>query len=355
MGRRRRLLTCSIRALYRTLLPRSVRAPYRTLILATACLWPVTGRDSGVARSGLAQVSVGLPSKRSGEDRPWLAAGARLRLRAATAWCRDDVFPQSTGHATRHQTVPPRSTTAPAEELPGELLALLGTIEDFTYDFDHPGYYALFEFVQRNPLAPGFAVEPVVVEDWRVLLERPGDFRGRPITVTGIIGRNKDPYTHPRYPQLGQAWQVELRRLDQATTCTVIFTNDVSDLPVGATIRVTGYFVKINRYPTQSARPGLAALLIAPGPIEVSSAIPPRATQNGLDWRWMIAAIIVALAATLYLFRRSRQVARHDVHTLRASHGAPLSLADDLAEWAERERPDLPGRDDDNRQGPGSA
>ena len=284
MGRRRRLLTCS------------VRARYRTYILATACLWPIISLGQGT-----------------------------------------------------------QPTTAPAEELPGELLELLGTIEDFTYDFDHPGYYALLEFVQRNQLMPGFAVEPVEVEDWRVLLERPGDFRGRPITVSGIIGRNKDPYTHPRYPQLGLTWQVELRRLDQSTTCTIIFTNDVSDLPLGATISVTGYFVKINRYPLQSNQAGLAALLIAPGPIKVITTVTPQTTPNNLDWRWMIATVIVALATTLYLLRRSRQAVHHDVRSLQASHEAPLSLADDLAEWAQRERPNLPGQNDDNRRGAGSA
>ena len=232
----------------------------------------------------------------------------------------------------------PTSHPAGAEELPERIITLLNNVEDFSYDFDLPAYYALFEFVQHSPQPPGFAREPIVANDWRELIERPADFRGLPITIEGVIGRNKDPYTHSRHPELGQVWQVELRRHDQSTSCTVIFTSDVSDLPLGATIRVTGYFVKINSYPTKSGTPGLAALLVAPGPTEVSR--PAPATSQGLDWRWMTVAIVVALVVTVILLRRSTRPARHDASSLRASHAAPLNLADDLADWAEGDPPD---------------
>ena len=251
------------------------------------------------------------------------------------------VGPAVTTYAQESQ---PTSRQAATEELPERLVALLNDVEDFSYDFDLPAYYALFEFVQHSPQPPGFARKPIVVTDWRELIERPADFRGLPITVEGVVGRNKDPYTHNHHPELGKVWQVELRRHDQSTTCTVIFTSDVSDLPLGATIRVTGYFVKINRYPTKSGTPGLAALLVAPGPTEVSR--PAPAHERGLDWRWMTAAIVVALIVTAILLRRSGRVTRRDVHTLRARAPAPLNLADDLAEWAESEPPDA---DQDNR------
>ena len=89
-----------------------------------------------------------------------------------------------------------------SHELPADLDQALTTIEDFTYDFDHPAYYRLLEFVQNSPQAPGFAAEPIAVDDWRTLIERPADYRGLPVTVEGVVGRNKDPYTHPRHPEL---------------------------------------------------------------------------------------------------------------------------------------------------------
>ena len=242
--------------------------------------------------------------------------------------------------AAGQESRPTTSTAPAAEELPAEVLSLLSTIEDFSYDFDQPGYYALLAFVKHSPQAPGFAREPLVVDDWQELLQRPSDFRGLPLTIEGVVGRNKDPYTQPRHPELGQVWQVELRRPDQPLSCTVIFTNDVSDLPLGATIRLTGYFVKINRYPTQSKTPGLAALLVAQGPTDVSRAEPAIGTTGGLDWRWLTAAIVAALIITVYLLWRSGHVARHDLRSLEARHAAPLNLADDLAKWVGKERPD---------------
>jgi hypothetical protein len=235
----------------------------------------------------------------------------------------------------------PATTSAPTvEELPPDILAGLSTLEDFSYDFDRPAYYALLAFVKHSPRAPGFARPPMEVSDWQELVQRPSEFRGLPITIEGVIGRNKDPYINTRHPELGQVWQLELGRPDQATSCTVICTTDVSDLPLGATIRITGYFVKINRYPTQSKAPGLAALLIAQGPDAVIRATPQLATSGGLDWRWLTAAIVAALVITVVLLRWSRHVARHDMRGLEARHAAPINLADDLARWSQRERPD---------------
>ena len=316
MGRRRRFLT-------------SRRAPS-----VAACVSQAVGVRGGLQHSTADETSAATTPVGNGT-----ACGGLLRVLLVAASC------VALSPAASAQESQPTSRQAVSEELPARLVALLNDVEDFSYDFNLPAYYALFEFVQHSPQAPGFARKPIVVTDWRELIERPADFRGLPITVEGVVGRNKDPYTHNRHPELGKTWQVELRRHDQSTTCTVIFTSDVSDLPLGATIRVTGYFVKINSYPTKSGTPGLAALLVAPGPTEVSR--PAPAHERGLDWRWMTAAIALALIVTVILLRRSGRVTRRDVHTLRARHPAPLNLADDLAEWAEGEPPDA---DQDKRQ-----
>lgn len=232
--------------------------------------------------------------------------------------------------------------TAETEELPPDVLERLGRVADFSYDFDEPGYYALLGFVRASTRPPGSAYPPTVVADWRELVERPSDFRGLAVTIEGVVGRNKAPYMHGRHPELGQVWQVELSRPDQAPAFTVIFTSDVSDLPVGDTIRVTGYFVKVYRYPTRSQTPGLAALVVAPGPTVVSRPAPHSENAASLDWRWLTVAIVAALIATVILLRRSARGGRHDVTALRARQPAPLSLADDLEQWAQREQSDEP-------------
>jgi len=231
-----------------------------------------------------------------------------------------------------------QATTRPTQELPEEVVALLSSVEDFTFDFDQPGYYAVLRFVKSSPFAPGFGSSPVVVDDWRSLVERPGDFRGLPVTIEGQIGRNKDPYVHAQYPELGQVWQVELLRPDQPVACTVVFTSDVSDLPLGAAVRVTGYFVKVNRFPRSRGEPGLSALLVAPGPSRVTRTVARSA--GGLDWRWLAGAIVGGLVVTFILLRRSRRFERSDLRALEPDRPAPLNLADDLAAWAARELPE---------------
>jgi hypothetical protein len=223
-------------------------------------------------------------------------------------------------------------------ELPTDLDQALTTIEDFTYDFDHPAYYRLLEFVQNSPQAPGFAGEPIAVNDWRTLIERPADYRGLPVTVEGVVGRNKDPYTHTRHPELRPVSQVELSRPDQPATCTIVFTQDVCDIPVGSTIRVTGYFAKINRFPRQAAEPGLSALIVASGPNQVSrAAVRPAA---GPDWRWMMLAVVCGLVITVFMLRRARRFHRHDLRNIQVDGQPRMNLAADLAAWAEREPPD---------------
>ncbi|NLG44153.1 MAG: hypothetical protein GX547_12965 [Phycisphaerae bacterium] len=226
-------------------------------------------------------------------------------------------------------------------ELPPNLDQELAAIQDFTYDFDHPAYYHLLAFVQNSLQAPGFNTPPIVVDDWRVLIERPADYRGLPVTVEGVVGRNKDPYVHPRHPELRPVSQVELSRPDQAVSCTLIFTQDVADIPIGATLQATGYFVKINRFPRQSGEPGLSALIVASGPSQVSRTA-GRTSQTGPDWRWMVLAVLAGLIITVIMLRRARGFRRHNLRELHAEREPRINLAADLEDWAKREPPDCP-------------
>ena len=233
----------------------------------------------------------------------------------------------------------PTTAEARAWELPPNVRAALDQTQDFTFNFDQPGFHAVAETVKRNSRSPGFLQTPIEVTDWRDLLERPGDFRGLVVTVEGVVGRNKTGYTLPSHSELGVLWQLELRRDDQPITCTVIFTENAADVPLNSSIRVTGYFVMIRQYYGPSNRVQQAALVVAPGPTTISHRAGWSAGDDGLDWRWMMAAVVLGLLITVILLRWAGSVRRHSLYTLRSSSSAPVSLADDLAAWSGQEHP----------------
>ncbi|MCK4343298.1 MAG: hypothetical protein KAY37_16410 [Phycisphaerae bacterium] len=244
------------------------------------------------------------------------------------------------------QTTQPATAPAGGWELSPEVRAALEKTEDCVFNVDQPGFYAVLEAVKRSPRSPGFSQTPILVDDWRDLLERPADFRGRVVTIEGIVGRNKSPYKLLQRPELGWFWQLELRRDDQPLACSVVLTEDAADIPLNASVKVSGYFVMIRQYYGPSNRVQQAALVVAPGPTLISRAAPRSAgTGGGLDWRWMAGAVVLGVVITLLLLWRSAGRGRRDLQTLRASHTAPLHLADDLETWAADEQADLETRD----------
>ena len=231
----------------------------------------------------------------------------------------------------------PSSTAPEAWELPDSVRSALAQVQDFTFNFDQPGFYAVLDFVAHSPHSPGFAQGPIEVQDWRQFLERPSDFRGRPVTVEGVVGHNKDPYTLPSHPALGPVGQIELSRADQPITCTLILTGSAIDIPLGAAVTVTSYFVMVRQYYGPSGRVQQAALLVAPGPTAISTRTPRVTESGGPDWRWVTGALVLGLLLTWVVLRHYARGGTRDVRTLRASHEPPVSLADDLAKWADDE------------------
>ncbi len=228
-------------------------------------------------------------------------------------------------------------------ELPAAVREALAQVRDFAFDFDQPAFYTALAFVKSAPHSPGFLQTPQLVSDWRDLLERPNDFRGRPVTVQGVVGRSKAPYVLASRPDLGQLWQVELRRDDQPLTCTLILTESSADIPLGAWLTVTGYFLMIRQYHGRSGRVWQAALLVAPGPTAIGQAAVGVVPDAGPDWRWLAGALALGLAVTALLVWRGGRTASRSYGTLRASRQAPICLADDLVHWAQNQ-PDLAGQ-----------
>jgi len=249
-------------------------------------------------------------------------------------------------------TAAPPSSTPNSDRTESELPALvreaLAQTVDFAFNFDQPGFYAVAEAVRNSSRSPGYAQEPIVVEDWQDLLHRPSEFRGRPITIEGCVGRNKDPYRLPAHPELGQLWQLELWRPEQPISCTAILTGSAADVPVGAWIRITGYFVMVHQFYGRSNRVQQAALIVAPGPTVITRPVQPAATV-GIDWRWMLGAVLAGIVLVIGILGWSARSRPRDLHRLHATHPAPLNLAEDLEKWAaDSARDTPPGQTDDH-------
>lgn len=231
-------------------------------------------------------------------------------------------------------------TSRPADELPPDVQAALGAIEDFSFSFSQPGFYAALEYVKTMSGSPGQVRQAVLIDDWTALLERPADFRGLAVTIEGVVGRNKPwHFEQEERRHLGTVWQLELWRADQPTAATVILTDNVDDIPIGATIRVTGYFVMIRQYPSATRQVRQAALLVGHGPTLVTQTGVPRNARSASS---LVVGLMVtataALLVTWVLLRRSVGKTRTTGATPRAHTPAPMSLANDLAAWAEKEQ-----------------
>lgn len=211
--------------------------------------------------------------------------------------------PEASG-ATRPASQPAEVQTA-TRELPEAALAALSDIRDDALDFSQPGFYAVVEAV-RQGATPGSA-EPVLKPgDWRALAERPAEFRGRPVSVRGSVGRNSN-WSLPGRPEAGTLWQLELYDRGQPLACTVILTEDASDIPLDSVIEVTGYFVMLRSYLLKDGSLRRAALLVGAGPslLERGGAGKPSFLSRPEALWWGLGAVAGGLMIALLLLRRA--------------------------------------------------
>lgn len=228
----------------------------------------------------------------------------------------------------------PASTSQPACELPPDVCSQLAEVQDFQLYYDFPAFYSLISYV-RTATAADSANRPTArrVDNWRDLVERPSAFRGCRVTITGVVGANKDPYTLPRYPQLGELSQLELRKPGQPVAGTLIVTADATNVPLGATVEATGYFLVARRYLDRQQKDHVGIVLITPQ-VTVLAAGRGASGQPTSVW-WLLGALIAGMIVTILILRRTvGGDAPRDLRTLHAAHIAPTSVADEFADWA---------------------
>lgn len=266
--------------------------------------------------------------------------------------------------ATSGAALAQTSRHAEPEELPESVRTALAGIEDYSLNFDQPGFYALLEYMQSSTARPGRIIDPS--SDLRPMIERPSDFRGRPVIVEGTVGRNSswvrtnvagDESTNEKTRR--PVWQLELTVRGAPVACTVILTEPADDIPIGATIRVTGYFVMMRSYYDRRNRLRQAALVVAQAPTLI--AVREARGRGGLTARGMgIALGTVGLVLVWLFVRRRVGGARTAPVEPQATTPAPFSVADELQSWARsddslaRPRADAANREANDESGAGA-
>src|SRR5262249_45147678 len=159
----------------------------------------------------------------------------------------------------------------------------------------------LLTYVRATPQSEA---EPTPISDWRELLERPAGFRGRLLQVEGTLGRNSSWTWHSPSGEVLLS-QFELSRPHPPIACTLVFAAPADDLPIGAQVTVSGYFLMIRNYYDSAHRLRQAALLVGRGPTRVAVGGPARSISNPLAWRWIIAALGGGLLVAWLILRRT--------------------------------------------------
>jgi hypothetical protein len=213
----------------------------------------------------------------------------------------------------------------------------LAHIEDFSFSYAQRAFYSVLDRVRQTGVAALDEREPLTIIDWKTLLERSADYRGRAVIVEGVVGRNSawKPLDE-RQQALGTVWELQLHRDDQPLICKCILVGDAGDIPIGARVTLSGVFVMIQQYYSESKRLRQAALLVGVGPTTVSQATGSKAPQRSDTLTGAIFALLTGLALAWFLLRRHMQAdkARDAARAASASRPAPVSLAEDLAAWA---------------------
>jgi hypothetical protein len=217
-------------------------------------------------------------------------------------------------------------------ELPPDVAAAVQSIEDFSFSFSQPGFYALARAVKAGAME---TAEPVRIDDWRTLLERSAEFRGRRVEIEGVVERNAAwRSVDPAHADLGPLWELQVARDDMPLICKLVLTQDAGDIPLKARVRCAGYFLMIQQYYSGSKRLRQAALLVAQGPTEVSHPAPQAGDVPALRGYGPLAAALAGLLVAYLLLRRRGGRAPRGAAPMPSPTPAPFSVADDLAAWA---------------------
>jgi|GEM_PF-1586000 len=147
-------------------------------------------------------------------------------------------------------------------EVLGEGRRLLADIEDYTFTFDHPGFYWMCGAVRSYPDLLNDEVCTDELTPWQYLLERPSDYRGRQVCIEGIILQVKDAFRIAERPELGTLYQIELGQIGSNAVATVVLTEKPPASNRKTHIRMSALFIKARRFQAADGGEGAGPLLV---------------------------------------------------------------------------------------------
>lgn len=200
---------------------------------------------------------------------------------------------------------------------------LLEDVRDGVFSFDDPAFYWFCRFVHEHPPsidpADQASGQPL---NWKVLLERPSDYRGQLITIEGVVLSNQAHEVTNR-PGLPRLYQLELSQVAGPLLCSLILTEDPGDVPLRSVVNAQGYFIKIRGYRARDGAEGSSALVVANRLF--ASRTPPTRVANPLESdlsSWLVGGIVAMAMIWFFMRRRLRGVEPHA-----GGHGAKMHAA----------------------------
>ncbi len=205
-----------------------------------------------------------------------------------------------------------QSPFAAARDDPDDLAhaaKLLDAVKDHVFSFDDPAFYWFCRYV-----AAGKADEALDHEKsdeplpWKMLLERPADYRGKPVRIEGYV-QTIQAFDVSNREGIGRLYQCELAESGTRALCAVICTEEPANLPLRSRVRAQGYFIKVRAYQTNDGETGEGPLIVAKRIslcFPSTSSIPGGGPGNSVE-RWMIPSVALLAVVWLVLRRIARK------------------------------------------------
>jgi hypothetical protein len=159
----------------------------------------------------------------------------------------------------------PAGAPAGDEDVLAHARLLLHDVRDNVFSFDDEAFYEFCRYVRDHvppAVSPMEASAPAV--PWKFMLERPSDYRGRLVTIEGVLqARTAFEVSGPGREGIGRLYQCELSDQGTRSLCAAITVDDPQDIPIRSRVRAKGFFIKVRSYTTNAGDWGAGPLLVA--------------------------------------------------------------------------------------------
>ncbi len=205
----------------------------------------------------------------------------------------------------------PAGAPAQGEDVLAHARTLLLDVRDNVFSFDDEAFYEFCRYVRHHAppvVFPIEASEPAV--PWKFMLERPSDYRGRLVTIEGVLqARTAFEVSGPGREGIGTLYQCELSEHGTRSLCAAVTVDDPGDIPIRSRVRATGFFIKVRGYVTNAGDSGAGPLLVAR---RLELIEPPSSALPDLFSGWAVGLteVCVATAALALVWLALRRAVR---------------------------------------------